>query len=187
LLKEQSKNGLHFKQGNFDTWNSELGAAGVHLVGYAADYPLWTAWEEPGRHCRTLLSTTSPSGGSNPANLSRSTTRSDSSVWQRLTTHCRHDKSTHSGTRLGLEILPHPPYSPNLAPSDCHHFRSLSNNLRAVSFNDAELQNWLDVFTAKPANFFKRGIENLPERWEAVVHTGGEYIIDRLFDYSCEK
>jgi hypothetical protein len=54
------------------------------------------------------------------------------------------------------------------------------NNLRGVSFyNDAELQNWLDdFFTVKPADFFKRGIENLPERWEAVVNNGGEYIID---------
>jgi hypothetical protein len=64
------------------------------------------------------------------------------------------------------EILPHPPYSLDLAPSDYHLFRSLSNNLRGVSFNnDAELQNWLDeFFTAKPSDFFKRLIENLPER-----------------------
>jgi hypothetical protein len=53
---------------------------------------------------------------------------------------------------------------------------------RGVSFNnDAELRNWLDDFvTAKPEDFFKRGIENLPERWEAVVNNGGEYIIDCL-------
>jgi hypothetical protein len=62
---------------------------------------------------------------------------------------------------------------------------SLSNNLRGVSFNnDAQLQNWLDeFFTAKPADFFKRGIGDLPERWEAVVNNGGEYVID----YLCEK
>jgi hypothetical protein len=67
---------------------------------------------------------------------------------------------------LDWEILPHLPYSPDLAPSDYHLFRSFSNNLRGVSFNNvAELQNWLDdFFTAKPADFFKRGIENLPER-----------------------
>jgi hypothetical protein len=49
-----------------------------------------------------------------------------------------------------------------------------------VSFrNGAELQNWLeDIFTAKPADFLKRGIENLSERWETVVNNGGEYIID---------
>jgi histone-lysine N-methyltransferase SETMAR len=75
---------------------------------------------------------------------------------------------------LDCEIFPHPPYSPDLAPSDYHLFRSLSNNLRGVSFNnDAELQNLLDeFFTAKPADFFKRGKESLPERWQAVVNNG---------------
>jgi hypothetical protein len=79
-----------------------------------------------------------------------------------------------------LEILPHPPYSPDLAPSDYHLFRSLSNNLGGVSFNnDAELQNWLDdFFTAKPADFLKHGIENMPKGWEVVVNTGREYVID---------
>jgi histone-lysine N-methyltransferase SETMAR len=83
--------------------------------------------------------------------------------------------------KFDWEILSHPPYSPDLAPSDYHLFRSLSNNLRGVSFNnDAELHDRLDdFFTAKPADFFKRCIENLPKRWEAVVNNGGEYIIDR--------
>jgi transposase len=70
------------------------------------------------------------------------------------------------------EIFPHPPYSPDLAPSDYHLLRSRSNNLRGVSFNDDELQNWLENFMAKPADFSKRRIENLPERWEAVVING---------------
>jgi hypothetical protein len=81
---------------------------------------------------------------------------------------------------LDWEIILHPPQSPDLAPSDYYLFRSLSNNLRRVSFNnDAELQNWLDeFFTAKPADFFKGEIENLYERWEAVVNNGGEYVTD---------
>jgi hypothetical protein len=79
---------------------------------------------------------------------------------------------------LDWEILPHPSYSPDLPPSDYHLFRSLSNNLHEVSFTNAELQNWLDFFMAKPVDFFKRCIENLPERWEAVVNNGGEYITD---------
>jgi transposase len=37
---------------------------------------------------------------------------------------------------LDWEILPHPPYSPDLAPSDYRLFRSLSHNLRGVSFNN---------------------------------------------------
>jgi hypothetical protein len=81
---------------------------------------------------------------------------------------------------LDWEILPHPPYSPDPVPSDYHLFRSLSNNLHGVSFNDdTELQNWLnDFFMAKPADFFKHGIRNLPEHWEAVMNNGEEYIID---------
>jgi histone-lysine N-methyltransferase SETMAR len=64
---------------------------------------------------------------------------------------------------LDWEILPHPSYSPDLAPSDYHLFRSLSNNLLGVSFkNNAELRNLLDdFFTAKPAEVFKSGFENL--------------------------
>jgi hypothetical protein len=92
----------------------------------------------------------------------------------------QHDNArSHTANIMEAEILPHPPYAPDLAPSDYHLFRSFSNNLRGVSFNDAELQNWLDNFlTAKPSGFFKCGIENLPERWEAVVNNGGEYIMD---------
>jgi hypothetical protein len=42
---------------------------------------------------------------------------------------------------LDWEILPHPPYSPDLAPLNYHLFHSLSNNLCGVSFDEAELQN----------------------------------------------
>jgi hypothetical protein len=61
---------------------------------------------------------------------------------------------------LDWEILPHPPLHSGLCPIGLPTLPlSLSNNLRGVSFNnDAEPQNWLDLFTAKPADFFKRGI-----------------------------
>jgi hypothetical protein len=35
---------------------------------------------------------------------------------------------------LDWEILPHPPYSQDLAPSDYHLFHSLSSNLRCMEF-----------------------------------------------------
>jgi hypothetical protein len=81
---------------------------------------------------------------------------------------------------LDWEILPHPPYSPDLSPSDYPLFCSLSNNLHGVSFNNiAELQNWLDkFFKAKSADFFKPGIENLPKHWKAIINNGGEYVVD---------
>ncbi len=37
---------------------------------------------------------------------------------------------------LGWKLLPHPPYSPDLAPSDYHLFRSLSNDLRDRKFKE---------------------------------------------------
>jgi hypothetical protein len=104
-------------------------------------------------------------------------------------THCKHDESDHSGNRLGdsstYDLLsgPCPIWLPPLPLS------LQQSALREVPFNnDAELQNWFDeFFTAKPADFFKRGIENLAERWEAVVNNGREYIIDWSFEYLCEK
>ena len=36
---------------------------------------------------------------------------------------------------LGWEVIPHPPYSPDLAPSDFQVFRSLWNNLPGTSRN----------------------------------------------------
>jgi hypothetical protein len=77
---------------------------------------------------------------------------------------------------LDWEILPRLPYSLDLAPSDYHPLCSLSYNLHGVSFNDTELLNWLDFFTAKPADFFKHGMDNLPKRWEAAVNNGGQYL-----------
>jgi histone-lysine N-methyltransferase SETMAR len=36
---------------------------------------------------------------------------------------------------LDWEIVPHPPYSPDLAPSDYNLFRPLSNNVRGAEFS----------------------------------------------------
>lgn len=81
---------------------------------------------------------------------------------------------------LNWELLPHPAYSPDLAPSDFHLFRSLSNAMRGVTFkNNDELQNWLvEFFGSKPRQFYQNGIEKLVERWEEVIKNNGNYIID---------
>ena len=56
----------------------------------------------------------------------------------------------------GWEVLPHLPYSPDLALTGFHLFQSLSNAMHRVLFNtDAELKARLDeFFKSKPNDFY---------------------------------
>lgn len=83
-------------------------------------------------------------------------------------------------TELNWELMPHPPYSPDLAPSDYHLFRSLQNHLNGKTFDsDQAVKNELDQFFAsKNQCFFERGIFQLTERWLKVIQQNGQYIID---------
>jgi len=76
------------------------------------------------------------------------------------------------------DVLPHPPYSPDLAPSDYYLFLSLKNSLRGKSFKSiSEIKTHLDeYFTSKLQQFWKEGIMRLPERWKKVIEQNGSYI-----------
>lgn len=78
---------------------------------------------------------------------------------------------------LKWEVLPHPPYSPDIAPSDYHLFRSMAHGLADQHFRNREdAQKWIDSWiAAKPAEFWRDGIRQLPERWEKVVASDGQY------------
>ena len=66
--------------------------------------------------------------------------------------------------KLDWEVMAHSAYSPDLAPSDYHLFRSLVHSLRDKSFsNDDDLKNHLDeYFESKPQSFYRDGIRKLP-------------------------
>ncbi|KYM91656.1 Leukotriene A-4 hydrolase [Atta colombica] len=78
------------------------------------------------------------------------------------------------------DMLPHPPYSPVLAPSDFHLFRSLQNSLNGKTCASEDLiKQYLDKFLAeKDGKFYERGIIKLPGRWQKVIEKNGQYIID---------
>ena len=80
--------------------------------------------------------------------------------------------------QLGLEVLPHPPYSPDLAPSDYHLFGPMKKMLGGQKFaSDAEVQSvvcqWLGQ---QPASFFASGIQKLVDRWDKCLNKLGQYV-----------
>ncbi|XP_067126777.1 histone-lysine N-methyltransferase SETMAR-like [Centruroides vittatus] len=81
---------------------------------------------------------------------------------------------------FGWSVLPHPPYSLDLAPTDFHLFRALQNALQGQCFqNDDQVQEFIqEFFDSKPPEFCARGIDKLPEKWQEVINNDGEYVLD---------
>ncbi|EGI60873.1 Mariner Mos1 transposase [Acromyrmex echinatior] len=74
------------------------------------------------------------------------------------------------------DVLPPPPYSPDIAPSDYWLFRRIQHDLASHRFTSfAEIENWLQNWIASTdESFFRDGIRKLPERWEKVVASDGQ-------------
>ena len=92
-----------------------------------------------------------------------------------------HTSSVTRKTLLELdwEVMPHLPYSPDLAPSDYHLFPSLQNNLNGKTFdsNEAVKNKLIQVLASKNQTFYGSGIMKLTERWQKVIEQNGQYII----------
>ena len=78
---------------------------------------------------------------------------------------------------LGWEVLPHPPYSPDLAPTDFYLFRHLQKSLRDKKFKEVdEVKNHIkSFFESKDPAFFKKGLKKLPKKWQRAIDAKGEY------------
>jgi len=79
--------------------------------------------------------------------------------------------------KMKWEWLEHPAYSPDLSPSDYHLFRSLEHYLRHRQFANhealrLELQTFFD---SRDPEFWNRGIDLLPDKWQKVINSCGEY------------
>jgi transposase len=81
---------------------------------------------------------------------------------------------------LKMEPLDHPAESPDLSPTDFAFNRPLKNFLRGKKYESEEevraaIKDWI---TSRPPQFFREGIEELPDRWREVIASGGECILD---------
>ncbi|UYV61167.1 SETMAR [Cordylochernes scorpioides] len=73
---------------------------------------------------------------------------------------------------LQWDVLPHPLYSPDIAPSDYHMFRSKTHGLAEQHFTSyEEAKNWVNVWIAsKDEEFFRHGIP--VKKWAAEFKRG---------------
>ncbi len=84
-------------------------------------------------------------------------------------------KTMETLRKLKWNLLTHPPYSPDLAPSDFYLFGRLKSDLQGMRFadNDAVIQTVREWIRRQPQAFFEKGIRMLPERWKNCVDSGG--------------
>jgi hypothetical protein len=78
----------------------------------------------------------------------------------------------------GWKILPHPPYSPDLAPLDFHLFQKMKKHLRGQSFHSNEdvqneVKKWL---RAQDTFFFYEVLDKSIYRYDKCLNRLGDYV-----------
>ncbi|PAA51888.1 hypothetical protein BOX15_Mlig021490g1, partial [Macrostomum lignano] len=77
----------------------------------------------------------------------------------------------------GWEILPHPPYSPDLSPCDFFLFPRIKESMRGQRFSTEEDVNqaYKAGIAAVTNNGMTTGIDGLVRRWEKCIEAEGSY------------
>jgi len=98
----------------------------------------------------------------------------NSSPWQHLTTH--HTTKT-SKVELGYEVLPHPPYSPDLLTTNYHFFKHLKNFLQERHFHhQQEAENAFKQFVkSQSTDFYAIGMNKLISHGQKCADCNGSY------------
>lgn len=80
--------------------------------------------------------------------------------------------------KFGWDVLEHPPYSPDLAPSDYHVFPALKEHLSGQRFeNDEEVTEAVNRFLREAGkNWYDTGINKLVVRLQKCIDRNGDYV-----------
>ena len=73
---------------------------------------------------------------------------------------------------FGWEVAPHPPYSPDLVPSDYHLFGPLKIIGTKISDDEAVKEICREWLKSQPSDFYAKGIH----RWEKCISVHGHYV-----------
>ena len=93
--------------------------------------------------------------------------------------HIRLGTTTTVLQQFGWELFDHPPYSPDLAPSDFHLFLHLKKFLssRQHFHDDEELKtNVTRWFHSQAADLYDTGMQKLIPRYDKCLNSGGDYV-----------
>ncbi len=80
--------------------------------------------------------------------------------------------------KFNWELFPHPPYSPDTAPSDYYLFPTLKRHLEGKNFTtNEELQSEVtQYFKKQPSTFYYQGISKLKTRYQKCMDRNGDYV-----------
>lgn len=86
--------------------------------------------------------------------------------------------STEKFEQLGFELIPHPPYSPDLAPSDYYLFPNLKRWLRGKRFeSNEEVEYETEAYFGQlDSGYYLEGIKKLEDRWNRCILLNGDYV-----------
>ena len=79
--------------------------------------------------------------------------------------------------KLKFKLLPHAPYSPDLASSDYFIFPNLKKWLDGRRFaNNEEVESAVNCYSEEDdRSHYKNGIEAIVHRWEKYIELKGDY------------
>ena len=84
--------------------------------------------------------------------------------------------ATQNLITFGWEQFDHPPYSPDLAPSDFHLFLHLKSFLAGRRLHDEVKEAITTCFASQVASFYDEGIQKLVQRYDKCLNNCGNYV-----------
>ncbi|RLU18396.1 hypothetical protein DMN91_008753 [Ooceraea biroi] len=79
---------------------------------------------------------------------------------------------------LRFQLVPHPPYSPDLAPSDYYFFPNMKKWLAGRKFysNEEVIAKTNAYFAELDLSYYSEGINKLEQRWTKCISLKGDYV-----------